>query len=476
MAYRYDYQELRDQAQGRWSHILASLAPELESALDKAPRHVPCPVHGGKDGFRLYRDYEDNGGAVCNLGVLRLRDSTFLSNSVYGGLGGTGASGQLVTEYYAIPAGPGGPGGAGNGGGVFNAGVGTLINCSFTGNIGRGGNGGTGGQGYANYYPPPHWGAGGNGGSGGKGGSACGAICDINALCTLTNCVLSWNSSIKGFGGSGGAGGFGNPYGANGALGPEGEAFGSLRSIGAIVMNTVLTGNSPGGNCFGTFTDGGGNVSSDGSCGFTNPHPIPGGAAALPPFYLVRNFTAQEDSYADAHPFGALVAAPDGRLFGVTIGDNWEPAGAVYQVRSNGAHSSFGVVRAFGNNPNHGPAGTLVLAGEMLFGTSRSDGQSNMGTIYRIRTDGSDYQILHSFTGGTNGGGPHAGLVLSGSTLYGTGSGGIPITALFSKSKPTVPATASCTTSWGEQAAPSPPRNSRCPGRRCMAPRRAADN
>ncbi|MCL4502396.1 MAG: toprim domain-containing protein [Deltaproteobacteria bacterium] len=66
MAYRYDYQELRDQAQGRWSHILASLAPELECALEKAPRHVPCPVHGGKDGFRLYRDYEDNGGAVCN--------------------------------------------------------------------------------------------------------------------------------------------------------------------------------------------------------------------------------------------------------------------------------------------------------------------------------------------------------------------------------------------------------------------------
>jgi phage/plasmid primase-like uncharacterized protein len=66
VAYRYDYQELRDQAQGRWSHILANLAPELGYALEKAPRHVPCPVHGGKDGFRLYRDYEDNGGAICN--------------------------------------------------------------------------------------------------------------------------------------------------------------------------------------------------------------------------------------------------------------------------------------------------------------------------------------------------------------------------------------------------------------------------
>jgi phage/plasmid primase-like uncharacterized protein len=65
MAY-HDYEEIRAQARGRWGHILAALAPELAEALERAPRHVPCPVHGGRDGFRLYKDYEDNGGAICN--------------------------------------------------------------------------------------------------------------------------------------------------------------------------------------------------------------------------------------------------------------------------------------------------------------------------------------------------------------------------------------------------------------------------
>jgi putative DNA primase/helicase len=65
MAYR-DYEDIRAQARGRWGHILAALAPELTEALEKAPRHVPCPVHGGHDGLRLFKDYEENGGAMCN--------------------------------------------------------------------------------------------------------------------------------------------------------------------------------------------------------------------------------------------------------------------------------------------------------------------------------------------------------------------------------------------------------------------------
>jgi hypothetical protein len=65
MAY-HDYEAIRAQARGRWDYLLAALAPELEEALEKAPRHVPCPVHGGQDGFRLFKDHEENGGAMCN--------------------------------------------------------------------------------------------------------------------------------------------------------------------------------------------------------------------------------------------------------------------------------------------------------------------------------------------------------------------------------------------------------------------------
>lgn len=59
-------EEVRRAAQGRWREILADLAPELEAALGRIGRHVPCPVHGGKDGFRLFRDVEITGGGICN--------------------------------------------------------------------------------------------------------------------------------------------------------------------------------------------------------------------------------------------------------------------------------------------------------------------------------------------------------------------------------------------------------------------------
>ena len=43
-----------------------SLCPELAGAVANRPRHVPCPVHGGKDGLRCFDDFDETGGMVCN--------------------------------------------------------------------------------------------------------------------------------------------------------------------------------------------------------------------------------------------------------------------------------------------------------------------------------------------------------------------------------------------------------------------------
>ena len=59
-------QEVKLSARGRWREIFASLAPTLKDAMDHAGRHVACPVHGGEDGFRLFKDFEESGGSVCN--------------------------------------------------------------------------------------------------------------------------------------------------------------------------------------------------------------------------------------------------------------------------------------------------------------------------------------------------------------------------------------------------------------------------
>jgi phage/plasmid primase-like uncharacterized protein len=58
--------QVREAVKGRWVPVLAGLCPELEPALAKPGRHVGCPVHGGRDGFRLFPDVGLTGGGYCN--------------------------------------------------------------------------------------------------------------------------------------------------------------------------------------------------------------------------------------------------------------------------------------------------------------------------------------------------------------------------------------------------------------------------
>ncbi len=55
-----------DEAKGLWADILSELAPELTQSIEAGGKHVQCPVHGGKDGFRVFNDFQATGGGVCN--------------------------------------------------------------------------------------------------------------------------------------------------------------------------------------------------------------------------------------------------------------------------------------------------------------------------------------------------------------------------------------------------------------------------
>jgi len=83
-----------------------------------------------------------------------------------------------------------------------------------------------------------------------------------------------------------------------------------------------------------------------------------------------------------------------------------------------------------GANPYAG----LILSGTTLYGTALNGGSSNVGTVFRVNTDGTNFTNLHSFTKtsvwsspytNSDGASPAANLILSGNTLYGTaGHGG----------------------------------------------------
>jgi len=62
----YDLDNLKAYASGQWLQIIYTLAPQLTQACQRFGKHVPCPTHGGKDGFRLFNDVEQTGGGICN--------------------------------------------------------------------------------------------------------------------------------------------------------------------------------------------------------------------------------------------------------------------------------------------------------------------------------------------------------------------------------------------------------------------------
>ena len=57
---------LKDLARGRWDAVFRSLAPQLGEAMEANGSHVPSPVSGGKDRFRLFPDWRETGGSVSN--------------------------------------------------------------------------------------------------------------------------------------------------------------------------------------------------------------------------------------------------------------------------------------------------------------------------------------------------------------------------------------------------------------------------
>lgn len=58
--------KLKDKARGNWDYIISTIAPCTIAAIHANSSHVPCPVHGGTDGYRVYDDFHQTGGSICN--------------------------------------------------------------------------------------------------------------------------------------------------------------------------------------------------------------------------------------------------------------------------------------------------------------------------------------------------------------------------------------------------------------------------
>ena len=108
-------------------------------------------------------------------------------------------------------------------------------------------------------------------------------------------------------------------------------------------------------------------------------------------------------------------------LFGETAQGGSDGDGTLFSMNLDG--SNYQVVHTFTGSATDGatPYAGLTLVGSTLYGTTSAGGASNDGTVFSINTDGSDFQVLHSFgQDGNDGQNPYAGLTVDGSILYGT--------------------------------------------------------
>ena len=200
------------------------------------------------------------------------------------------------------------------------------------------------------------------------------------------------------------------------------QTFKTLHSFtygdGANPYSTlVLSGNI----LYGTASAGGNSGSYNGNgtlfavntdgTGFTNEYIF----TAYPPGFYYTNSDGSV-------PFAGLILSSN-TLYGAAYDGGAFGGGTVFAVNTNG--TSFTNLYSFtGGNDGGGPDAALVLSSNTLYGTTAYGGGANNGTVFAININGTGFTNLFSFTNAITGSDPAGVLILSGKTLYGTTSGG----------------------------------------------------
>jgi uncharacterized repeat protein (TIGR03803 family) len=138
-------------------------------------------------------------------------------------------------------------------------------------------------------------------------------------------------------------------------------------------------------------------------------------------FSVLRHFTNDINGFSPIAP----VIGFGNRLYGTTETHN-SGAGTIFVLNTDG--TGFTVLKTLNGGATEGgnPEGALIASGETLYGTLPAGGAGFSGAVFALKTNGTGFNLLHSFapTSGplsTNADGvaPRSGLVLSGDTLYG---------------------------------------------------------
>lgn len=134
-------------------------------------------------------------------------------------------------------------------------------------------------------------------------------------------------------------------------------------------------------------------------------------------FTTLHNFIGGTND--GSRPMGRLVLS-GGTLYGTTYGGGAYGPGIIFSLNTNG--TGYTILHSFSDLKGDGdaPESGLTLSGDALFGMTCFGGTGQVGTLFMLNTNGSNFTILHNFNRQTEGANPQSDLAFSGSTLYGT--------------------------------------------------------
>lgn len=141
------------------------------------------------------------------------------------------------------------------------------------------------------------------------------------------------------------------------------------------------------------------------------------------------------DGTNGSHPNGPVIS--DGTfLYGTTSAGGASDFGTLYRIMPDG--TGYQLLLEFDGTTNgSAPDGTLYFDGSLLYCLTSTGGANDFGTLFKIETAGTGYQKLLDFDGTSNGSWPYGSVVSDGTFLYGmTSSGGTNDLGTIFKIKP----------------------------------------
>jgi uncharacterized repeat protein (TIGR03803 family) len=135
------------------------------------------------------------------------------------------------------------------------------------------------------------------------------------------------------------------------------------------------------------------------------------------PYAIFHSFGAASDG---SEPYGSLIQASDGNLYGTTAVGGANSLGTVFKLTTTGTET---VLYSFGASGSDGtsPYGSVLQASDgNLYGLTQGGGTYSQGTVFQVTTAGVE-TVLHSFgSSAVDGAGPQDSLIqASNGALYG---------------------------------------------------------